>query len=1009
MAVATRAGRRKAPPSPILLTDVPRLQPSRGQAESRSASRSRSPEGRAAFRAQHLDPLLRNLSPESTLDALQATRTIQQGSAQGILARSIADASPAEREIGIRAAFAAQKLREFRDEVSRWEWPNARERARGAGFDPAVNDAQIEDTDCLGCLPVRRVDHYEHRIGQIRDGLDSLDMDEIKDHVLAAHSGFFFSKHVATATATAPDQQHVGFRGSSYGRLRDFTALITATVIQALPDLAVLTNLLDTWEIRLRILRQLPDLLHLMDESKRRVQLAAADTRDGGSAAGLTQASFDQAKKDLGACVAQFGRRLDRFLDMLEGQEDALPHAWIDSLETVELQYATWVVDAQRIIHANQAKTLTPDAAGHSHIQDAPLKIASPPPIPDSADDPSAPRGHRRDISDVSIANSAYSAISGISGISEAEIVEATQTQVLPSPKVSLIDHSNSLPTAVSILRAKGDSVTRSPNVQRASTASFELVSRDQLKKVTMRRSMSAELLTRNFTAQSSESTPNRALHQLTSNPSSNRSLQDESPPSPMMRPQTAGSNYGLNGHSLSPVSPILPRRSSKRASRPLDSLLSPSSGTPKPDLSRDGQDPPRDQPHERDSPRDQPLTRDQPHERDSPRDQPLTRDQDQSKQRSGTLEAKIQDILSTLPTKIRLAADSHGTTTPDLSPVSTRASTPTPALTLSPAKHSRNQSGVEPDVRLFHLHQHGQSRDVAPIKLHVRAVGENGERVMVRVGGGWADLGEYLREYSAHHRSKSVGDGVVEVAQYPSQSRRENTPTNHGHVRKSSGSLARAARRRSTSQTSADSPGGGSRGRSSRSPSPPPLTSADQHSAWTPPPVPPIPALFSTVSSSPPTQLHHHHSYTPLGAAGPRLKTRRSVTLDHLTGSKKEEAWVSGMLGKARAVSHGTAHSVSHMPSPLSTSSTPNGPSSSTIIGLASTTGPTTPSSASSNRQQQAPAGHRATGSLLSRFPSPPTPTVKAVKAGDRHRPRLSLGDVGGIKRVFLRKKSEK
>ncbi|RMZ86360.1 hypothetical protein DV736_g6414, partial [Chaetothyriales sp. CBS 134916] len=1016
-----------APPKPILLTGATRLRPSRRRAKSRSPSRS--PERTARFRAQHLDPLLRNLSPESTLHALQATRTIQEGSAQGILAKSIADASPAEREIGIRAAFAAQKLREFCEEVSHWEWPSPRERARGEGFKLAASQAQTDEKKYLGCLAVALVDQYEHRIGEIRDALDSLEMDEIKDHVLAAHSGS--QEKEAVETATARPEPRLGFRSSSYGRMRDFTALVTATVIQALPDLAVLTGLLDTWEIRFGILRQLPDFLHLMEEARTRVRLAATAARDPYKASNLSRANFNEAKKELGTRVAEFGRRLDRFLDMLEGQEDALPHSWIDSLENVELEYAAWVMDGQRIVDSNESKMTSPETLEQQRIEEARLKIPPPPPS-DTAGDSSARNGHRRDISDASIADSAYSAISGIS---EAEIVEATQTQVLPSPKISLIDHSKFLSTPVGVVRLKDDSVTCSPNVQRASTASFEVIPRDQLKQVTLRRSLSAELLTRRFPTQSPESTPTKALEQLTGNLSNLTPPQAEleDPSSPVQRPKTSGADsasrscFLLNEQNLRPASPILPRRSSKRASCPLDAAVSQPAGSsvskvaPKLDLPRN------------------------PHK--SAKQRP---------EKAETLEAKIQDILSTLPTKIRLTNDSHGEGTPELSPLSTRASTPTPSLTLSPAKHSRSRSIGETDVQLFHLHQHSQSRDVAPIRLHVRAVGENGERVMVRVGGGWADLGEYLREYSAHHRSKSVADGVMEVAQYPTRSKREHAPTSNGHIRKLSGSLARVARRRSASQTSADSPGS-SKGRSSRSPSPPPPTAADQHPAWTPPPVPPIPASYvatspvlssatkpsgatstkagdddvfvstskhshsqSTVSTTTPTHAQastSHHSYTPLGAAGPRLKTRRSITLDNLSDTKNKEAWVKGMVGKARAVSQGTGNSVSHVSSPLSScTSTTTSPTN----GAASTTGPNAlPTTTQPSRQ--------ASGSLLASFPSPPTnkthpmtafssngktqvqTNIKGMKDVERHRPRLSLSDVGGIKRVFLRKKSEK
>jgi hypothetical protein len=83
--------------------------------------------------------------------------------------------------------------------------------------------------------------------------------------------------------------------------------------------------------------------------------------------------------------------------------------------------------------------------------------------------------------------------------------------------------------------------------------------------------------------------------------------------------------------------------------------------------------------------------------------------------------------------------------------------------LTLAPAEEAtaRKAGLSDPEIKLYHLSEQGKDK---PIKLFVRRVGENGERVMVRVGGGWADLGEYLRGYAEHHGRCTVSDGRVEV-----------------------------------------------------------------------------------------------------------------------------------------------------------------------------------------------------------------------------------------------------
>ena len=104
-----------------------------------------------------------------------------------------------------------------------------------------------------------------------------------------------------------------------------------------------------------------------------------------------------------------------------------------------------------------------------------------------------------------------------------------------------------------------------------------------------------------------------------------------------------------------------------------------------------------------------------------------------------------------------------HRSTTP--SP-STRSASPLPALTLAPAsREDARRAGVSADaeIQLYHLHSGSGS---APIKLFVRRVGgaDGAPRVMVRVGGGWADLREYLRAYAEHHgrlASRAVSDGV--------------------------------------------------------------------------------------------------------------------------------------------------------------------------------------------------------------------------------------------------------
>ena len=1011
-------------PNPTILSTSNRFRPTQIRAHSRSPSRS--PVRKAQFTTQHLDPLLRNLSPDSTLDALKATETIPTGPEPDALAKSIADATPQEREIGIRAAFAAQKLREWRREIAKWTWPDRKARAVGVGFLPPQEAAHTVDGNgqrqvYLGCLPLGMIDKYEQRLDDIKDALEALEMDDIKDHVLQAHT-----PSGQTLPPTNPFEKQKGPR-KSYGRMRDFTALITATVIQALPDLANVTLLIETWNTRLIILRGLPMLLSVMQASRAGVRTATATIRNPTQAPFITLPDFETTKKMLGDKVSELGGRIDGMLDLLDEQEDAVPQGWVDTLETVELDFATWVVEAQRLaMHNRSALDTTPveskaaespttsldhtqaessppinqldkeepaNPAAHEAISMSPSNkaieaspVTNKPPL--RLETP-AQQSHRRGISEVSMADSAYSAYS------EAEIVDATHAEVLPSPKISVVD---------SPLRSPA---TKPPMLQRASTASIEVISKDQLKRVDLRRSMSADLMAR--MSPSADSTPSTALEQMLNRPRTGTTpvAELEDPTSSVvtvapLRTRARSVDWAETS------TPSVPRKSSKRKSMDPSSFMSQAGEASQNDLvspidADDG--------HHLDDLLISPIESLDAQLPQIPKSSPLMAAVMKGPSSEASLEAKIQEILEKLPAKIRLAKDENSTqSTDDSSASSTRASTPIPALTLSPVKDSKKTSASATNVRVFHLTQNGQSRDKAPVKLFVRTVGENGERVMVRVGGGWADLGEYLKEYSLHHGRHRVSGEQMEVIQYPTS---ESAAV---------GDPARKARH--------------VRGRS-RSPSRP--RSADEDRVWTPPPVPAIPSTYTVrspamtsvvksngvvetiisdfepsgtgsggmnglASNGAPATINTNtitspgvtttttvsvprttksSSYTPLGAAGPKTTARRSVTFD---GNVKpdDDAWVQGVVGQARAVSSNVVH----------------GPTTTTTTKVSA--------SAPSSRRASVMGIPSSTQKMASPAASPTAQSSKGLQI-EKRRSILGFGDSGSIRRVFLRKKSDK
>ncbi|KAL4976474.1 hypothetical protein BDW66DRAFT_166454 [Aspergillus desertorum] len=291
-----------------------------------------------------VDPLLENLSPESTLQALLSIDAVpsNEQAAQDILAKNISQASSAERALGIRAAVAAQKLGEWYKEVQSWPWPKRPHIGLGKGFIPPSG---ADDTTYWGSLPSVVVEERETRIEEIRDGMDGLEVEELKEHVLNAHIPGRSRPSSANSTISVPPPL-------SYVQLSDFTAVITATILRALPLLSRLTSMLSAWHARLVVCRQIPGLLRDLrlakSEVKAALDLLKASTSPTEKDSLYSITNYHAKRAALESTVLSAGRRMDRILDLLEGREDSLPEDWIDDLEAVEADFASWVIHAEK-------------------------------------------------------------------------------------------------------------------------------------------------------------------------------------------------------------------------------------------------------------------------------------------------------------------------------------------------------------------------------------------------------------------------------------------------------------------------------------------------------------------------------------------------------------------------------------------------------------------------------------------------------------------------------------
>ncbi|RMZ17488.1 hypothetical protein D0860_00363 [Hortaea werneckii] len=306
------------------------------------------------------DPLLRDLSPTATLRTFQTaeTDTSPTFSFRGA-------ASVSERAWGAKAAQICLDLRGWVRELEGWKWPGSfavpkQERSededeKGGGGAGAGAGAGERTENYWGSLPASVVLSYEKRADEIAQQLDDIDVEELKDFVLSAH------RQAGSGRASRDDSIASIGATTDLRRLDDFTALITATILQALPYLSRLHRLLDVWTVRLTILRNAPsyisDLRQVqtdLDHGWAAIAVSPSTARPRESGANFTRGNLIEMQSMIQHQVASLGRRLDTFLDHLEGREETVPDAWIDDFERLEKAYGDWVVQAERKAFENE-------------------------------------------------------------------------------------------------------------------------------------------------------------------------------------------------------------------------------------------------------------------------------------------------------------------------------------------------------------------------------------------------------------------------------------------------------------------------------------------------------------------------------------------------------------------------------------------------------------------------------------------------------------------------------
>jgi len=351
---STVSSRRKSPPKRLSL-------------HSRSLSRSSS---HHYSHARDFDPILRNLSPTKTLRAFTEPGFVAPHES---LHAALESSTSFQRTLGAKAAQTCLDVRSWARELEEWEWPgtfDVPELVQKASTDGAHDEKDAGMPTYWGSLPADRVRQYEQRSDEIIQQLDEIDVEQLKDFVLSAHN------EAGSGSASIDDSIGAIGAATDLRKLDDFTAIITATILQTLPYLSRLNHLLDIWTIRLPILHQAPVYLQSLAQARADLDHAWATigvrfSKDLQSQTHLdfNRGSMIEQQSIIESRVSSLGRKLDRFLDDLEGRSETVPDRWIEEMETLEQHYADWTVKAERKILENDlrnnrwSKALSPVAA----------------------------------------------------------------------------------------------------------------------------------------------------------------------------------------------------------------------------------------------------------------------------------------------------------------------------------------------------------------------------------------------------------------------------------------------------------------------------------------------------------------------------------------------------------------------------------------------------------------------------------------------------------------------
>jgi hypothetical protein len=885
---------------------------------------------------------LRNLSPDTTLRAFtQRPMPYDVTRDEYKMFACIENLTPAERDLGARVAKAAQRLKSWCDEIAQWGWSGSfeqpsdedKERRRKSlqmRIDEHMKEAPATDDlpplEYWGSLLSVEVQAHEARLDEISDDLIALDIEELKGHVLDLHPG----------SRSRPPSAGYGASRISYKPMDDFNFLITHTLISALPPHSQLKQRLQTWTARVSVLREAPRYLDDLKTAQKAMRLgwkALGPPKDPSDDAFNTwKNTVDTISGVMRDRVSDLGRRLDTMLDALEGNEDCLPDRWIDVFEGVEGDFGHWTQESRRKViefDVRRHASSRGDATGEQYQPMAHFDTAAPNAQAGGSEglvgkNDNASNGNEGGTSlrpitvfkpDIvgeprPVLNTV---IDGPSNHTEAEDVIQDDQSVFGAVDVSpTLDMGIDAPPSrtgteniiqddepvfeESDVRHLPDAVIHGPPDHADTEDVFQDDESVFEEGDTVIHNEIEEGFAEVVESRLETTSPAKSHIFVTSAEGQHTPVRHRTPRSRRESMESISSDIS---YSSSPPSAFSPSPSVRNATNRASRAPPPALNAAMPKRRKNGVEP---------SVERAPW--------------PPTQFSHTTPTTADDFERKISDVLSTIPAHIRLTSKngadarnpktsrvvSHKGSNGYLRAARSVSNLKTPELTLSPVKEDHDSANTisgrrsmassrgDTDIRMYHLTQPGKDQ---PIKLFIRRVGENGERVMVRVGGGWADLGEYLRQYAEHHGRRTASNGQLEilgleVGADPWPNRPESVMSKQD--------------RRVSSGSQIISP--------STTPNRP-STRAGISTSEAPPPMPrlsstPTPTSSNETSATPSTDSSRRSwRGQEVGLAGPKSK---KIELDN-----EKAVWVEGMMKQARSVSGNLINQFTPQPLPQS------------------------------------------------------------------------------------------